>query len=171
MPSSALATVSPTGIDSHPAPRLLPTGREHRRLHLVPDAQSMLAVDFRSGRHDREFGPQHSSTADLPDPIAWSSRMLLGLMEAMNGLRPPTQVERCLALELRDRIHHAHAVSCRRGARSIRPSQVLRVRACTDIDGIAEVSAVVYDRERVRAIAMRLVGCDGRWLVTKLVIG
>ena len=38
-------------------------------------------------------------------------------------------------------------------------------------DGVAEVSAVVHDRGRVRAIAMRLSGVDGRWLVTVLQIG
>ncbi len=171
MSIAALASPGATGIDSRPAPQLLPTGRPERRLHLVPDQQPVLAVDFRSGGHDREFGPQHSATADLPDPTAWSARMLLGMMEAMNGLRPPSQVERCFALELRDRIHRAHAVACRRGARSIRPSQVLRVRVGTDVDGVAEVSAVVFDRGRVRAIALRLLGCDGRWLVTALEIG
>lgn len=164
------ATLS-AAVDIRPAPAMLPPAREPRHLHLVPDAQSVLAVDFRDGGHDREFGPQHSPTADLPDPAAWSTRLLHGLMDVMNGLRPPTQIERCLVLELRERVRRAHAVSQRRGARPTRPSQVLRVRVCEPVDGAVEVSAVVHDRGRVRAIAMRLVGCDGRWLVTVLEIG
>ena len=92
-------------------------------------------------------------------------------MDVMNGLRPPTQVERCLVLELRERVRRAHAASQRRGSRPARPSRVLRVRVCEPVDGVAEISAVVHDRGRVRAIAMRLSGCDGRWLVTVLQIG
>ncbi|REF30534.1 Rv3235 family protein [Calidifontibacter indicus] len=167
MTSAALSL----SVDARPAPNLLPPGRERRRLHVVPDAQSVLAVDFQGGGHDPEFGPQHARSSDLPDPAAWSTRLVLALMDVMNGLRPPAQVERALVLDLRERVRRAHAVAQRRGARPTRPSRVLRVRVCENADGVAEVSAVVHDRGRVRAIAMRLSGVDGRWLVTVLQIG
>lgn len=157
--------------DARPAPALLPPARGLRHLHLVPTQQSMLAVDFRAGSFEPEFGPQHSSTQDLPDPQTWSHRLVVGLMDVMNGLRPPTQIERCMPLDLRERVRRAHAVSVRRGARPERPSRVLRVRVCNPADGVAEVSAVVFDRGRVRAIALRLSGVDGRWLMTALEIG
>lgn len=161
----------PTPVHSRPAPSLLPAARPRRHLQSVSLDQSSLAVDFRSGRHDVEFGPQHSSTGDLPDPTAWGTRLVHGLLEVMSGVRPPSQIERCLTLELRERVRRAYATAVRRGARPGRPSRVLRVRVCDAVDGIAEVSAVVYDRGRVRAVAMRLSGCDGRWLLTELEMG
>jgi hypothetical protein len=45
------------------------------------------------------------------------------------------------------------------------------VRVCEPADGVAEASAVVVDGGRVRALAFRLVGLDGRWRVEALQIG
>ncbi|MFC6714722.1 Rv3235 family protein [Branchiibius cervicis] len=43
--------------------------------------------------------------------------------------------------------------------------------ACEPADGVAEVCLVVQHEGRVRAVAARLSGVDGRWLVTALQIG
>jgi aerobic-type carbon monoxide dehydrogenase small subunit (CoxS/CutS family) len=48
---------------------------------------------------------------------------------------------------------------------------VRSVRLCEPGDGVAEACAVVIDGARVRALAMRLVGLDGRWLVEALQVG
>lgn len=150
----------------------VPLPRPHsRQRHLRAVGQSTLAVDF--GRHDAgtEFGPQHTATADLPPVREWSHRFLVGLLEALGGVRPATQVERHLTLELREKVHRLHSVAVRRGSRPPHPSRVLKVRARTDVDGVAEVSAVVHHLGRVRAIALRMNGCDGRWRVTVLEMG
>ena len=52
-----------------------------------------------------------------------------------------------------------------------RPAIVRRVRVCEPADGIVEACAVVVSNGRVRAMALRLEGLDGRWLVTALTIG
>ncbi len=52
-----------------------------------------------------------------------------------------------------------------------RPAIVRRVRVCEPADGIVEACAVVVSHGRVRALAIRLEGLDGRWLVTALTIG
>ncbi|GAB3578657.1 Rv3235 family protein [Calidifontibacter terrae] len=150
-----------------PAPILLPPIAT-RPSHLRLVGQSALAVDFRCRTEDPEFGPQGTPTAALPDPAQWSHRMLLGFLEVWSGLRPPNQIEACFGLEMRERIRRAHATAARRGASRAHPSRVLRIRVCEPADGVAEVSAVVQDRGRVHAIAMRLNGCDGRWRVTLL---
>ena len=49
--------------------------------------------------------------------------------------------------------------------------RVRRVRVCEPADGIVEACAVVVSHGRVRALALRLEGLDGRWLVTALTIG
>ncbi len=38
-------------------------------------------------------------------------------------------------------------------------------------DGVAEVAAVFRTAERVRAMAFRIQGIDGRWRITHLQIG
>lgn len=167
-------TAEPLGANAlllRPAPSLLPPARSRRHLQVVDDNQPVLAVGFRATEYDPHFGPQRTPSHDLPDPAAWGQRLILGLLETLSGLRPPSQVERWMTLELRERVQRTHAMAVRRGARPASPARVLRVRACEAVEGAAEVSAVVHDRGRVRAAAMRLVACDGRWLLTDLEIG
>ena len=45
------------------------------------------------------------------------------------------------------------------------------VRVSEPDDSVAEVAAVVHSRHRVQAIALRLEGRDGRWVVTVLQCG
>lgn len=167
----SIATVHHEGPTMRSAPCLMPPDRPRGHLQLVGEAQRMLAVDFRTGAHDPEFGPQKTSTTALPDAEKWSHRMVLGLLETLAGMRSPTQLERWISLELRERVRRTHATSVRRGARPTHPTRVLRLRVCDDVDGVAEVSAVVHDRGRIRAVALRLVGCDGRWILTELAVG
>jgi hypothetical protein len=70
----------------------------------------------------------------------------------------------------------------------VRPwaASVRSVRVCEPADGVAEVSAVVVGleavaatkgrtgaagRRRCRAVALRLEGVDGRWMMTALTMG
>jgi hypothetical protein len=52
-----------------------------------------------------------------------------------------------------------------------RRAVVRGVRVCEPADGVAETCAVVVDGARVRALAMRLVGVDGRWRIEALQVG
>ena len=52
-----------------------------------------------------------------------------------------------------------------------RPAIVRRVRVCEPADGVAEAAVVVSDGPRVRAVAVRLVGQDGKWRVSALQVG
>jgi hypothetical protein len=47
----------------------------------------------------------------------------------------------------------------------------MNVRVCEPADGVAEVSAVFRRADRVRAIAFRIQGVDGRWRITALQLG
>jgi hypothetical protein len=48
---------------------------------------------------------------------------------------------------------------------------VRSMRLCRPADGVVEASAVVVDRGRVRAVALRLEEFGGRWRVCALEIG
>lgn len=137
--------------------------------------QSSLALDYTHADADDVFDPQPTRRADLPDPQPWAARIGQAIVEVMAGTRVPVQLVRFTTPEV-------YAVIARRGAHAARRkvsstltgrqrTLVRRVVVCEPADGVAEASLVVLDGDRVRAIALRLVGCDGRWRVEALQVG
>ncbi len=146
---------------------LYPLSPRHR---LPGYVQEMLAVDFAPEPDDGYFGPQPTRSAHLPMPVPWADRMVRLLLEVIDGTRPSSQVRRNLDPEIHERVARAGVVA-RQSRRRPRPHVVLAVRVCEPTDGVAEVAAVVRTGARSRALAMRMVGIDGRWLVTALQLG
>ena len=133
--------------------------------------QSCLAVDFRTANEDVYFGPQATLRAQLPEPAAWVRAMTAALLESMSGIRAPQQFARSMTNDLYDALCRRHAVALRRGAGGVRRSVVRRVAICEPADGVVEASIVVHHEGRVRAIALRISGVDGRWLITAFEVG
>ncbi len=155
-----------------------------------PFIQGTLAIDFRvdyNPAQDPEdgayFGPQPSLSRDLPEPMAWVTHIAQALVEVMSGARPAPQVIRWTTPEVYSVVARRNAASGRRvvvarrnaasGVRVIvaRRALVRRVRICEPVDGVVEACAVVMDNGRVRALAMRLIGVDHRWVVSALQVG
>lgn len=168
-----------------PAPRHAPPGiplpthregRTERARSASPYVQDALAVDFAAASDDQLFGPQPTRACDLPDPQRWAAHIAQGLVEVMHGVRPPSQVMRWTTPEV-------YAVVARRGSRAARRhggdhrprathrTRVTRVLICEPANDVAEASVVLVDGGRVRALALRLVGRDGRWVVSALQVG
>jgi hypothetical protein len=89
----------------------------------------------------------------------------------MAGVRQPPQILRWTTPEVYAVVARRGAVSARRGTPATRRAVVRSVRVCEPADGVAEACAVVLDGGRVRALAMRLVGMDGRWRIEALQVG
>lgn len=175
------ATAPPT-VRVLPAPRHTPPGiplptHEQGRLERLngaaPYVQDALAVDFAAASDDQLFGPQPTHARDLPDPQQWAAHIAQAIVEVMHGVRPPTQVMRWTTPEV-------YAMVARRGSRAARRAggrqtthrtTVARVRICEPAPDVAEASVVLIDGPRVRALAARLVGRDGRWVVEALQVG
>lgn len=132
--------------------------------------QGVLAVDFRRTFEDSYFGPQATTAHDLPDPADWAGRLLRVLLEVGDGTRPAGQLSRWVTAEILDRFTRRGVLARRRLQRQ-RPVRVRTLRVCQPADGVAEVAAVVDHGGRVRAVAARLCGVDGRWLMTALEMG
>lgn len=133
--------------------------------------QGSLAVDFRHDAYDSFFGPQATGTADLPPADVWARKLIQATLEVCEGNRSADQLSRWLAPDVRERVAR-RGVLARRRAR--RPHQAPLIRAlllCHPADGVCEVSAVVRCSGRVRALALRMSGVDGRWLITALELG
>lgn len=133
--------------------------------------QGSLAVDFRRDAYDSYFGPQATTTTDLPEACAWARRMILATLEACDGSRSADQLGRWLAPEVHERVTRRGQLARRRGGRRHGPPVVRALLACHPVDGVCEISAVVRTQGRIRALALRMSGVDGRWLVTAFELG
>ncbi len=133
--------------------------------------QHALSVDFARHECDPHFAPQPTPSSDLPDAGQWTRQMLRVLLEVMDGSRPARQLKRWVAHPIHDRAARRGIVARRRGGRAHKPNVVLSVHVCTPVDGVAEVAALVLHNGRHRAVALRLTGLDGRWLVTAMEMG
>ncbi|HEV7172722.1 Rv3235 family protein [Pedococcus sp.] len=143
-----------------------------------PFIQDALAVDFSLMSDEQLFGAQPTRRSELPDPQVWAGHVAQGLVEVMAGARPAPQLLRWTTPEVYAVVARRASVSTRRGVPASRRgpaanrrATVRSVRVCEPADGVAEVCAVVVDGPRVRALAMRLVGLDGRWRVEALQVG
>ena len=108
----------------------------------------------------------------LPDPAAWSQRLLVGLIETAGGRRPLQQVAPLLSLSVWRGLGADFEQAARSGKRHWLHNAVLRtVRATEPAEGVAEMCATVETGRRVRAVAMRLEEHHGRWCCTRLQLG
>lgn len=114
---------------------------------------------------EADIGVVRTATADLPPVQRAASVLARAVIEVMAGHRPVAQL----------RVHCSPAIYAGIGSRQIAVGRslphLLSVRVCEPADGVAEVSAVFRRSERVRALAFRLQGVDGRWRITALQLG
>lgn len=172
-----------TPIHIAPAPSVrpaavpLPTSQEQETASGAPApyVQDALAVDLRTMRDEDIFGVQPSVAEDLPDARRWAAHVGQALVEVMHGARPPAQVLRWTSPEVYTVVARRGALAARRAGHNLRQGEgitrsvrVRTARVCHPRDDVAEACLVVLDRQRVRALALRLEGRDGRWVVTAL---
>lgn len=151
------------------------------------DQQHMLDLTF-SARTDRDrvadtwAGPQPTSPDRLPDPREVAGAVVQAVVEVLAGTRPAGQLVRWLSADVYAALQRRAALAARlrRPAAAgptrqepgpVRRAVVRSVRTTEPAPGVVEASAVVVDRGRVRAVALRLEGLDGRWRTTALEMG
>lgn len=131
--------------------------------------QDSLALDFEPD--DVTAPTLFTRRRDLPDPTPLVGRLAQALLEVMGGSRPAPQVVRHTAPDVYAALCRRAAIAARRPPGARRPAIVRRVRVQEPADGVTEACAVIVYQDRVRAMAMRLAGIDGRWVVTVLQVG
>ncbi|WP_395725199.1 Rv3235 family protein [Nakamurella sp.] len=131
----------------------------------IPAPTSVACAAVPSWSADPDIGIRRTGTAQLPAAPRAAQVFTTALVEVLAGRRPVGQL----------RVHTAPAVFAglvNRAPHGLSaPAHVMSVRICQPTDGVAEVSATVRSGARVRAIAFRMEGVDGRWRVTALDIG
>jgi hypothetical protein len=131
------------------------------RLRLVKDPEPEEEDDV--ARFDYVRTPRE----ELDDPRPRAATFVRALLETLMGDRPVGQFERWTTPDVFDDLGPLVA------ARERRPGRVAlrRLYVAEPTPGVAEVTAVVQQGPRAGAVALRLEGLDGRWLVTALQLG
>lgn len=155
--SLALAMSAPT---PETAPELASPLPLRRRLELVPPPRE-LVID----RHtDEVFDVVRTARAHLPAPGP-RARLLVGaILEALTGRRSLAQLAPWLTVDVYDELEVNIDPDRARGW----SGRTRRLIVSEPADGVAEVTAVVQRGARTTAIALRMEGRDGRWVVTAL---
>ncbi|RZS90128.1 hypothetical protein EV189_1911 [Motilibacter rhizosphaerae] len=162
---------APAHEPPHAPPSTPPAERSRTRQDL---AQLRLELGFaeRTGpvrlRLVDGDGPRRTGRSSLPDARAWATRLVQALLEVESGARPTSQLARWLREDVLLDVRRRRATSppaARAGVRPL-PGRLVRVHVGEPDDGVAEVAAVVAVHGRVRALALRLEGLDGRWVCT-----
>jgi len=116
---------------------------------------------------DGEFDAQRTPRECLDDPRRRAAILARALLEALSGDRPLGQLMRWTTPEVFAKLEPLVA------PRSARPwvANVRKMFVTEPVPGVAEVTAVVQRGPRCGALALRMEGLDGRWLVTALQLG
>lgn len=123
------------------------------RLYLVP---SIFGEEF-----DAEFAPQPTSARDLPKIEPLIQQFIYNAVEVWAGRRSPQQLHHFC--------HYTVFAKLQRFAGSMKElGRVRKVRATEPLDGVCEATVTIRFGDRLRVVAIRFEGLDGRWLCTYL---
>lgn len=107
-------------------------------------------------------------TAELPEPRAWALRITQAALEVLVGRRSAGQLARHIDARAASSLaNHASQYEVRRRReRTLPPPRITSVQVHQPHPDAAEVTIVIQDGERFRAIAMRMEVKAARWIVT-----
>jgi hypothetical protein len=114
---------------------------------------------------EADIGVRKTASHHLPPADRAASVLARALVEVLSGQRPLAQL----------RVHCAPEIYAGLGERPPAPPMalphLLTVRVCEPADGVAEVGVAFRRADRVKALAFRIEGVDGRWRITALQLG
>jgi hypothetical protein len=111
--------------------------------------------------YDVDFAPEPTSAADLPDIHELTFQFIHNVVEIWAGRRS--------AAQLQSMCHHRIFTELQRKAGQQQLiGRVRKIKVTQPLDGISESTITVRYGERLRVVAIRFEGLDGRWLCTSL---
>jgi hypothetical protein len=115
--------------------------------------------------------PSADTSVLLPEARLWAAAFIQAAMEVTCGLRPSAQLVRWTTPDVHGKLVRRSALTARALKVGSSVGAKPRLRAlvlCSPRAGVCEVSAVIAETQRVRAVAFRMEGLHGRWRVTEL---
>ena len=169
---TALPALSPLRIVPIPRARLHPAPLPGELFPADEVEHRFVQDPFCFDEPDEDEPPRPDPS--LPDPEPVATPLAQALVEVLAGRRPVVQMVRwaspAVYAALTARAAVAHRRRLAHGGSPVRVA-VRRVIVTRPREDVAEVSVVVIDGSRVRAIAMQLRGADGRWTIEALQVG
>jgi hypothetical protein len=136
-----------------PAPKIEEVKKP--RLYLVP---STFGEEF-----DSEFAPQPTSASELPDIQPLLFQFIHNAVEIWAGRRSPQQLQAMC--------HYKVYSELQKSAASLKEiGRVRKTRITQPLDGVCEATVTLRFGDRLRVVAIRFEGLDGRWLCTCLTL-
>lgn len=190
---TAVPALAPLRIVPLPGPRFHPAPLPGQPFSSEPDDRRFIqeSLDFtgsdQPGRDDPTRAgsdPDHPETDDIdqapghrrvaPDPAEIIRPLAIALVEVLAGRRPVVQLVRWTSPPVFAALSSRATVAYRR--RLTQPGGPVRVTVRRIVlsrpqERVAEVSIVVIDGNRVRAIAISLGVQAGRWVIEALQVG
>lgn len=157
----ALEFVLPSGLPAEPEPALPRT---------APDGGAATGAPPRL----RLVGEAERTATVLPEPRAWTARLVQAVVEVLAGDRPVSQLAHWTDAEVFADLHRRVTVTARRcppGRSGQQRAAVRSVRVSSPAPGVAEACALVQRGPRTTALALRLEAGVGRWRCTALELG
>ncbi len=150
-----------------PARSLVPPQRAcPPRPRRAPQRVTVVSAESVPGwSNDADVGVRMTSSIALPPAHATGAALARALLEVLTGCRPAAQLRTHCAPDVFAGLQDTSMLGERGSAR------LLATQVCEPADGVAELSAVFRCAGRVRAMALRLQGVDGRWRLTALQLG
>lgn len=113
--------------------------------------------------YENDDHPRPTSATELPELNSWIMSFATNFLEILAGRRQPAQLHaRC------HRVTYCDLLSMAGSTNEV--GRIRKIHLTEPLDGICESTITVRFGERVRALAMRCEGVDGRWLCTALKI-
>lgn len=113
--------------------------------------------------YDAEFAPEPTSAADLPDINDLTFQFIHNVVEIWAGRRSASQVQTMC--------HHLIFADLQRNAGQQKlVGRIRKIKVTQPLDGISESTVTIRYGDRLRVVAIRFEGLDGRWLCTALTL-
>ena len=136
-------------------PELPKSALEKPRLYLV-------ASSF-GEEYEADFAPKPTSASDLPDIYNLTLQFINKVVEIWAGRRSASQVQSMCHHLVFANLQHAA------GQQKI-VGKIRKIKVTQPLDGISESTVTVRYGDRLRVVAIRFEGLDGRWLCTALTL-
>ncbi len=144
----------------HPMLDLYSSGREI----YSPPKPLLYSIPTNFGEDfDPEFAPRPTSAKELPDLQTWTLRFGVSVLEIWAAKRQPAQLARWCH-------HTVYSELVKKVGSQKVVGRIRKLYQCEPLDGISESTLTIRFDDRVRSLAIRFEGIDGRWLCTSLTL-
>lgn len=117
---------------------------------------------------DEFYGSQKGKVSDLGDPKPVLTFLAQAVIETLAGVRDIDQSARWLSDSVYQQLRQRSLASKRsrldKNQPAMRPNLVIgKISTFSPREGVVEGVVIVHNRDRARAVAIRLEGYNGRW--------